>query len=238
MERMESFPNPTTPAIGTDPTRPTPGMCQCGCGTPTPRRYRPGHDAKHHSTLAAALTSGWRTAARAADLLADLGWTGYADRAALRAVPYRAANGIARQLVTEVEVWQVTPCGQHHSNRRCPALTAQARADGGLNRTTHLAADRWLTLTPATPELAARLISSWDQCTECTTDTDRLVDAERREAQIGSILERTPAKILKSSPTTWRIEADGPGPALIAWWNHSTGARGVGPELAPPTAAA
>lgn len=235
MEPMEA---PTTPAVGTDPTRPTPGMCQCGCGTPTPRRYRPGHDAKHHSTLAAALLAGnWRTQARAADLLADLGWTSYADRAALRAVPYRASNGIARQLVTEVEVWQVTPSGQHHCNRRCPALTTEARRAGGLNRVTHLAADGWLQLVPSTPELAARLISSWDQCTECSTDTDRLVEAERREAQIGGTLERTPPKVLKSSPTSWAIQADGPGPGLVGWWNHTTGKTGVGPALAPPPAA-
>lgn len=235
--RMDLNTAPTTPAVGTDPTRPTPGMCQCGCGTPAARRYKPGHDAKHHSTLAAALTSGdWRIATRAADLLADLGWTGYADLAALRAVPYRASNGIAQQHIDQVTTWQVTPCGQHHSNRRCPALTRQARAAGGLNRTTRLAADSWLTLTPATPELATRLAQSWDQCTECTTHIDRAQAADAQQLRAASLLDRQPPKVLKSSPTTWRIPSDGQGPDLVGWWNHTTGARGVGPALARPAA--
>ena len=28
-----------------------------------------------------------------------------------------------------------------------------------------------------TPELVERLVRSWDQCTDCTTDADRSVDA-------------------------------------------------------------
>lgn len=231
-----TLPAPAGQAIGTDPTRPVPGMCRCGCGVPAARRYKPGHDAKHHSTLAAALTStDWRIATRAADLLADLGWTSYADRAALQAVPYRTSNGLALQLVADVATWQVTPDGQHHCNRRCPALTAQARAAGALNRTTRLAADSWLTMVPNSPELAERLISSWDQCTTCSVDCDRLVTAEHIEATIGSIAapaERTPRK---NSPKTWTVEADGPGAAIVMVWNHLTNVVSRAAQWAPPS---
>jgi hypothetical protein len=232
-----TLPAPTGPAIGIDPTRPTPGFCGCGCGEPTARRYRPGHDAKHHSTLAAALLSAdWRIATRAADLLADLGWTSYADRAALQAVPYRTSNGLAVQVLADVATFQVTPCGQHHANRRCPALTAQARAAGALNRTTRLAADSWLEFVPNSPALTDRLLSSWDQCTTCTVDTDRLVTAEVMEVRVTALLERSAPKVLKSSPTSWLIPSDGDGPDLVGWWNHTTGKTGRGPALAPPQA--
>jgi len=227
---------PTGPALGTDPTRPTQGLCHCGCGTPTPRRYRPGHDAKHHSTLAAALTSDdWRTAHRAAELLADLGWTGYADRAALRAVPYRASNGLAAQRLEDVATWQVTPSGQHHAHRRCPALTAEARAAGRLNRTTRLAADSWLTFVPNTPALVHRLAHSWDQCTACATVHSRDEVAEARELTQTQLLERTPPKPRKNSPTTWTVPADGDGEPTLRWWNHTTGKTGGGLALPAPT---
>jgi len=42
----------------TSTTDPTPGTCKCGCGEPTPRNYRPGHDARHVGQLARAVAAG------------------------------------------------------------------------------------------------------------------------------------------------------------------------------------
>ncbi len=50
-----------------------PSPCLCGCGEPTARNYRPGHDARHVGQLARAVVAG------AAD-----------KRAALRALPTEA----------------------------------------------------------------------------------------------------------------------------------------------------
>lgn len=231
---------PTGPAVAPamDPTRPTPGFCRCGCGAPVARRYRPGHDAKHHSTLAAALRGDWRQAARAADLLAALGWTSYAEAADLRAVPYRASNGIAQQAVSDVARWQVTPSGLHHSNRRCPALTAEARAAGRLNATTHLAADSWLTFAEGTPALAARLAQSFDQCTDCSTTHSRDEVAEAAQVLASQLRGRDEPTPRKTDPTSWTVAPDLVGqPPIHRTWNHSTGKLTSTPGLAPPLAA-
>ena len=225
------------PHLPTDPTDPQPGICGCGCGQPVARRYAPGHDAKHHSTLAQALGSGnWRQQQRAADLLSDLGWTGYAERAALRAVPYRASNGLAQQHIAEVVRWQVAPSGLHHAHRSCPALTDEARAAGALNRWTRRANDTFVSFTWNTPELAHRLAHSWDQCTDCSTTHHRDEIAEARELAQTQTFERTQPEPRKSSPTSWTVQPDGPGPEIHRWWNHTTNKVGTAGPWDRPTA--
>lgn len=153
--------------------------CECGCGAAVARRFLPGHDAKLKGALKRGLRSGdWRVRTASADALVELGWAHHADPADLRAVDYRDRRGARLVHLDEVEVWQVAPSGQHHSRRTCTRLTAEARANGAQNPTTKLAADRWLTFTRNTPETAARLRQSWDQCSACCTDRTRDEDAE------------------------------------------------------------
>lgn len=52
--------------------------CECGCGEQCPRRYLPGHDAKHKSALIAVATAESATAAqrrKAEQTIEELGWT-------------------------------------------------------------------------------------------------------------------------------------------------------------------
>lgn len=166
---------PPTPAEQVSPP-PKVGvnLCGCGCGTPVVRRYRPGHDARHKSNLVATLAHPHPMVAyRAAELLDELGWSGFAPPEVLRAIPYRDSRGRVKPTLDRVQVWQVDHLGGHHAHRGCRTLTQRARSQGGCNRISHLASDRYVTLIPNTPEIAARLPYSWDLCTDCCTPNTR-----------------------------------------------------------------
>lgn len=183
--------------------------CGCGCGQPVARRYAPGHDARHKSALASTVLAGGIAATRAADLLADLGWAGFADAAALRATPMRTPRGRVLQRASEVAVWQVDHLGVHHAHRACSRLTRTARLVGGTNPITRLASDRYVTLVATGPHLVAHLLTSWDQCTECSTDdTTRDEDAERVTCYKQAIWEGDPREIPARAPTSWVVLAD------------------------------
>ena len=158
----------------------TPRLCGCGCGANVTRRYRPGHDAKHKSNLGAALRGSWHEATEAAEVLADQGWDHLADLADLRAVPFRQVGGRPTTHVDEVTRWQVDHLGVCHADRRCRHLTTNAKAAGGINATTKLASDTYITFRDATPEEALRLRGSWDQCATCTHIHTRDEEAEHR----------------------------------------------------------
>lgn len=194
----------------TAPRNPIARPCACGCGAPVTRRYKPGHDARHKSALVAALVGGTvRMRASAADQLADLGWTEWADPADLRAVPYVTPRGRAIPRLDEVATWQVDHLGGHHAHRTCPRLTQAARLVGGTNAITRLASDAYVTLTPNTPECTSRLPLSWDLCVACSTPTDRLEQASlmvitRQATWAGDLAP----KITERTPRTWTILLD------------------------------
>jgi len=183
--------------------------CGCGCGTPVARRYAPGHDAKHKSALAAAIAAGGVAATRAADLMADLGWAGFADQTALRATPRRNTRGRVIARVSDVARWQVDHQGVHHAHRSCTRLTRTARLVGGTNPLTRLASDRYVTLVVTGPRLVSHLSRSWDQCSECVTDdTTRDEDAARVTCYKQAIWEGQPQAIPANAAPAWDVWAD------------------------------
>lgn len=193
--------------------------CGCGCGTLVARRYAPGHDARHKSALAAAIAAGGIAASRAADLMADLGWAGFADQAALRATPMRTARGRVIARVSDVATWQVDHLGVHHAHRACTRLTRTARLVGGTNRITRLASDRYVTLVTSGPHLVAHLVRSWDQCTECSTeDTTRDEDAARVTCYKQAIWEGEPREIPPTAPPAWTVARDADDEEPVALW--------------------
>lgn len=196
--------------------------CGCGCGEAVTRRYKPGHDARHKSALAQALQGGTlRTRTTAAQTLADLGWAGFADPALLRSIPWVTRRGRPIPLVEDVQRWQVDHLGMHHAHRTCSTLTRNARSANGINRITRLASDSYVTYIEATPDLAARLPHSWDQCTECTADVDRLTHAEyqlvtREATWAGDLTPKAPTR-----PTpAWQVLADDESGNLRTYYRH------------------
>lgn len=194
--------------------RPT-TFCECGCGEPVARRYKPGHDARHKSALVTGLDS-LRACdrTRAADSLLDLGWGGFAPAATLRAVPWTGPRGRHLPHIADVATWQVDHLGGHHSHRQCPALTRAARKVGGTNPITRLASDRYVTLVGNTPEQTTRLSRSWDQCGQCATAMTRDEYAERGGVGKAKAWEgepRTPKRI----PLSWDVEMDDDTERLI-----------------------
>lgn len=190
-----------------------PRLCGCGCGAPVPRRYRPGHDAKHKSALCAAVAGQpGRAQASAADTLLDAGWGTWADPAALRSAAWRDRSGRATQAIDQVTRWQVDHHGVHHADRRCRRLTAAAREVGGTNAITRLASDRYVRFADADEATADRLQASWDQCTECTHAVDRLDYAEvqriARQVVIDATMEPAVQAPSKAAQAGWQVEVD------------------------------
>ena len=184
------------------------GYCGCGCGEPVARQYKPGHDARHKSALVAALTGDTvTTRVRAATVLLDRGWGGFADPAALRNVPWTDARGRTLPHVAKVATWQVDHLGVHHAHRGCTALTRNARKVGGTNAITRLASDRYVTLVANTPERTAHLMRSWDQCPTCSVTENRLTYSERQAIHKEDTWQGdrpTP----KNPPLVWDVEMD------------------------------
>jgi hypothetical protein len=191
--------------------------CGCGCGAPVTRRYKPGHDARHKSALVSALSTGDALArAASADLLVHLGWGTWADPAALRAIPWRDRSRRAIPHVESVARWQVDHLGVHHAHRTCPNLTRAARMVQGINPTTRLASDRYVTLVDAGPNLTTHLMSgrSWDQCLSCSTTEHRDEYVQRMEVgKVATLPAQEPD--LAKAPLTWDIEMDDDTERLI-----------------------
>eukprot|EP00752_Nemacystus_decipiens_P016642 g14882.t1 len=151
--------------------------CECGCGAPVRRRFRPGHDARLKSRLLNQARHGqWAAQVAAVEELNDRGWLYFLPVDELRAVPFRTRTGQRSQHIDEIGVFQVDRAGMLHGHRRCSTLTANSQ---GATRS-GVATDAAVELVPTSPEMRQRA-RGFDACTECTHEhtRDEMMQARR-----------------------------------------------------------
>lgn len=105
----------------------TPRLCDCGCGTPASRRYRPGHDARHKSRLIEAALNHPVVPQRnrAVRQLVQLGWGHYLPPATLQATPPAPQSVHIDDLIDRYTI--LSPDGLRHSRWFCPGSSAADR---------------------------------------------------------------------------------------------------------------
>ena len=134
--------------------------CQCGCGEPTPRRYRPGHDAKHKSAMAEAARNLDEGAIRQ---MIDMGWGRHCDGNLVDRVPQRNSHGQLTVHIDDPGMWFIDTLGLAHPSRRCRGQVGQI--------------ERWTIAHPR----------GWAICNECThtmTYREEWEQAEVRRAYV------------------------------------------------------
>lgn len=196
----------------------TPSLCQCGCGAPVARRYKPGHDARHKSALVTqaveATTPSSREAAIAA--LIERGWESFLPLDLLRAHPSRNHRRQVKIHIDQADRFLVDLDGQHHTRHNCTRLTQCAKRHGQINPTTRLARESAIRRLDPTPSLLQHLRTSWDLCPECSTDwtLDEQVETSSllKAVTLDAIDHTTPGWKPKPTParkpTPFEVEPD------------------------------
>lgn len=109
----------TTPSV--------PRFCECGCGEPVARRFKPGHDARLKSQLVAATRSPfWQQREAAVLALIERGWGNFIDLEILGTTPKRGRSSTGRRVeslnVQGLAAWHVDQTEVGHSHRFCPEI--------------------------------------------------------------------------------------------------------------------
>lgn len=107
------------------------GTCGCGCGSPTPRRFRPGHDAKLKGALSAQTRDPrWWVRERAVKLMVEGGWGRWVDRAILATTPMRSrfkGRHAQTRHIDSLHGCVLDDAGTSHSVWFCPAASSRGR---------------------------------------------------------------------------------------------------------------
>lgn len=110
---------------------PEPGTCECGCQTPTPGRFRPGHDAKLKSLLKGLTTDRrWWVRERAVASMVELGWGRFVDRIVLATTPVRSryrGRFCETRHIDSLHGCVLDEAGVSHSVWFCPAAQGRGR---------------------------------------------------------------------------------------------------------------
>ena len=224
--------------MDSDTTPTTTHACDCGCGIPAPRRFAPGHDARHKGNLLRTIANGRSDHAEAAAWeMVRSGWGHRIDAAILHALPIRNSRRQVKLHIDTVDRFQVDAEGTYHARANCCKLTATARRLGQLHPITHLARPSAVALVATSPKVVAHLRGSFDQCHECMTAETvlDLVHAER----IAKVAATLPTGI-DSDSDFWTRPLQTLAEALVAqdaaaarrYWSLAAAAAEAGTEWA------
>ena len=119
-----------------DDRLPAPNLCGCGCETPTARRYRPGHDARHKADLKDQTRSTqWWVRERAVQTMVAMGWGRHVDSTILATTPVRSRHRgrfCETRHVESLHGVVLDDQGTGHSVWFCPAASSRGRWVRGL----------------------------------------------------------------------------------------------------------
>lgn len=105
--------------------------CECGCGAPVARRFRPGHDAKLKSALLADTRSAnWWTRETAVNLMVERNWGHFVDPTTLATTPVRkrhAGRFVESRHVDSLLGTVEDEAGNSHSHWSCPSTEGKGR---------------------------------------------------------------------------------------------------------------
>jgi NADH pyrophosphatase NudC (nudix superfamily) len=128
-------------------TTQAPRFCECGCGEPVARRFRPGHDARLKGRLLAATRSAvWQQREAAIHAMIERGWGHFVDIETLACTPKRGSWNINNLVAWHVDMLEVG-----HAHRFCDLVsgpTQMAEVGGQWScpkcvHTTELVEDVW-----------------------------------------------------------------------------------------------
>ncbi len=113
--------------------------CECGCGAPVARRFKPGHDARLKSDLVSAVSAPqWWVRQAAAEALLQRGWLHFAKPEVLASlkVRSRATNGrfveTRHVAVVEAASWtHLDAQGVTHAHPACADAVTPTRPERG-----------------------------------------------------------------------------------------------------------
>lgn len=99
-------------------------QCECGCGAPVVRRFKPGHDAKLKSRLVQdARSNQWWIRDFAVAELVERDWAHFADAESLAVANWHKRDRSGRWTkslhVQQVEAWVVDAKGTGHAHAGC-----------------------------------------------------------------------------------------------------------------------